>query len=201
MAAFIVGVTGGIGSGKTTVTDLFAARGITIVDADVIAKAVVAPGEPLLAAIAQAFGAGVLTPAGELNRAYLRDLIFSDETAKARLNALMHPVIRRAIEHELNQARSPYVILSAPLLLENQLDRLCQRVLVVDVTAAQQRARTSARDGVSDNQVKAIMSAQIDRTSRLARADDIIDNNGDIDALEPQVERLHAQYLAIATAI
>ncbi|MEX1222803.1 MAG: dephospho-CoA kinase [Idiomarina sp.] len=196
----VVGVTGGIGSGKTTVTDLFAAHGITVVDADVVARAIVMPGQPCLQRLQNAFGDDVLTQDGSLNRAWLRDKIFSDNTAKKQVNDIMHPAIRTELLRQLHSADSPYVILSAPLLVENQLTKLCNRVLVVDVTTATQRQRTLARDGVSAAQVDAILAAQASRAERLAAADDVIDNNGPVNALTEQVAQLHQQYLSIATS-
>lgn len=159
----VVGVTGGIGSGKTTVTDLFAAQGIQVVDADVVARQVVEPGQPCLQRLQETFGAAVLTENGELNRAWLRQKIFSDQAAKAQVNGIMHPAIRTELLKQLHAANSPYVILSAPLLVENNLTKLCDRVLVVDVSTAEQRRRTLTRDGVNEAQVDAILAAQASR--------------------------------------
>lgn len=198
MSPFIVGLTGGIGSGKTTVSREFEARGITVVDADVVARQVVAAGSPLLAKVAETYGKQVLQRDGTLNRAALREIIFNDDTAKQQLNALMHPVIREEMITQLQAAQSPYVILSAPLLLENGLDAFCHRVLVVDVTEATQIQRTIERDQVERSQVEAILKAQVARDERLRRADDVIDNDGTVDNLEHQLESLHRSYLALA---
>lgn len=197
----VIGVTGGIGSGKTTVTNLFQAHGIVVVDADVIAREVVEAGSPLLAHIAEYFAkqynADILDTSGHLIRAKLREIIFSDSAAKQWLNEQMHPAIRDEILRQLKAANSPYVMLSAPLLLENGLDKICHRVLVVDIPEALQLERTQQRDGATESQIEAIMAAQMNREERLAKADDIIDNSTNISALAPQVERLHQHYLTL----
>lgn len=198
MSTFIVGLTGGIGSGKTTVSQQFEALGIQVVDADIVAREVVAVGSPLLAQIAALFGTQILQADGSLNRGALRELIFQDEQKKQQLNQLLHPVIREQMLQQLKRAQSPYVILSAPLLLENGLDQFCQRVLVVDVSEATQLHRTSARDQVSVAQVNAILKAQLSRAERLEKADDVIDNDGSKAQLNAQIETLHSRYLALA---
>lgn len=203
---FVVGVTGGIGSGKTTVTDLFYQQGIDIVDADVIARNLMNLGSPALAAVQQRFGDQALNADGSLNRAWLRERVFSHPDDKQWLNDLTHPLVREEILRQLQNAQSAYVMLSAPLLVENRLTKLCDRVLVVDVTEQTQIERTLARDHASDHvsdqkhaeQVKAIMAAQASREQRLAAADNIIDNNGTPEALRPQVEKLHELYLRLA---
>lgn len=195
---YVVGVTGGIGSGKTTVTNQFLRLGINIVDADECARAIVQPQSPLLKDIRAAFGAEVFHANGELDRTALRALIFSDESAKLTLNGIMHPAIRQELLRQVTLATSPYVMLSAPLLFENNLERFCDRVLVVDVPESVQIERTVARDHVPESQVRAIMAAQIDRKSRLARADDIIDNTQPVSALVEIVASLHQDYLRFA---
>lgn len=195
---FVVGVTGGIGSGKTTVTGLFQEHGITIVDADVIARHIMDTGSPALAAVAQRFGTEVLNDNGSLNRAWLRERIFNHPEHKQWLNALTHPLIREQLLHELKTARSPYVILSAPLLVENRLTSLCDRVLVVDVSEATQVERTLARDDVSKAQVQAIIEAQATRQQRLDAADNVINNDGEQSLLVDQVNKLHEIYLRLA---
>lgn len=195
---FVVGVTGGIGSGKTTVTDLFYQQGIDVVDADVIARGIMNPGSPALAAVTERFGAAALNSDGSLNRAWLRQRIFAHPEDKAWLNSLTHPLVREQILQQLQHAQSPYVMLSAPLLVENRLTQLCDRVLVVDVSEATQIARTTARDNNSSEQVQAIMAAQASREQRLAAADNIIDNNGGLELLPKQVEKLHELYLRLA---
>lgn len=195
---FIVGITGGIGSGKSTVTRLFEKNGITVVDADVIARDIMHVGGEALTAIVQRFGNDALQQNGELNRAWLRERIFSHPDDKAWLNQLTHPLIRRELLAALHRAQSPYVILSAPLLVENGLTALCDRVVVVDVRPELQRERTQRRDGVTMAQVNAIMAAQASSADRLAAAHDIIDNNTTEQNLIPQVERLHELYLHLA---
>ena len=196
MADFIVGLTGGIGSGKSTVATLFADNGIALVDADVVARQVVAPGSPALAAIAEHFGPTVLQADGQLNRAALRLQVFSDEAARQWLNQLLHPLIREQMQQQLAAATSPYVLWVVPLLLENGLNQDCDRVLVVDAPADTQRQRVLARDASAD--ADAIMARQLSRRERLAAADDIIDNSGTPDALAEQVDVLHQRYLSLA---
>lgn len=200
MSKFVVGVTGGIGSGKTTVTDAFQKLGIEIIDADVIAREVVEPGSDALRQIKQYFGTQILLPDGSLDRRALREAVFSNAEHKAWLNQLLHPRIRQSIESRLQAAQSPYAILSAPLLLENKLTYLTHRVLVVDVSEATQLKRTMQRDSTSDAQVQAIMNAQMSRRDRCAEADDIITNDGTLDDVYDQVEALHRTYLTLASS-
>lgn len=195
---YIVGVTGGIGSGKTTVTDRFASHGIEVIDADVIAREVVAPGSDALQHIAAHFGAEVILSDGSLDRAKLRSLVFADKEEKEWLNQLLHPLIRQRIKDALHSATSEYCILVAPLLLENKLNALVDRVLVVDVTEATQIERTMKRDNNSEQQVAAIIEAQISRKERLAAADDCIDNELPLPEVYDQVDALHEQYLKLA---
>ncbi|WP_417663767.1 dephospho-CoA kinase [Pseudidiomarina donghaiensis] len=195
---FVVGVTGGIGSGKTTVTDLFYQQGIDVVDADVIARGIMNPGSTALEAVKQRFGEQALNPDGSLHRAWLRERIFAHPEDKTWLNNLTHPLVREQLLQQLAQAQSPYVILSAPLLIENRLTQLCDRVLVVDVSEATQIKRTAARDNTNAEQVQAIIAAQASREQRLAAADNVIDNNGAVEELPKQVEKLHELYLRLA---
>jgi len=198
MSQFIVGLTGGIGSGKTTVSNLFAERGITVVDADVIARQVVKPGTPLLAAIHEYFGDNVLLEDGNLNRRWLREAIFGNQEDKKWLESVMHPAIRNELLSQLRQASSEYAILSAPLLIENQLTRFCDRVLVVDVSEEAQYQRTINRDQSNAEQVRKIIESQVSRSTRLKAADDVIDNSGNPEQLPDQVQKLHESYLKFA---
>lgn len=195
---FVVGVTGGIGSGKTTVTNLFQNYGITVVDADVIARHIMDPGSKALGAVVERFGTEALLPDGSLNRAWLRTRIFQHDNDKQWLNELTHPLIREQILSQLKAAASAYVMLSAPLLVENRLTALCDRVLVVDVSEATQLERTRQRDQVAAEQIQAIIAAQATRQQRLAAADNVIDNNGEQSLLNKQVEQLHELYLRLA---
>lgn len=194
MSGIIIGLTGGIGCGKSTISDEFARLGITIVDADIIARDVVAPNSPGLAAIVTRFGHDIIAADGSLDRAKLRKIIFAEPTQTQWLNALLHPLIRTEMERQLQASQSHYTILSVPLLLENNLDELCDRVLVVDVNEATQLARVSSRDNSDIATINAIIAAQIDRPSRLDKADDIIDNSGDISQSLTQVRKLHHFY-------
>ena len=198
----IIGLTGGIGSGKTTVSDWFEAQGITVVDADVISRKLTDKGNEVLAMIAQAFGAWVIDAQGAYDRTAMREHIFAHPEARAKLNAIIHPRIQETILDTLSHIRSPYGILSAPLLLENRhqspLYDLCDRVLVVDVPIAVQLHRASLRDGRNLSQIQQVIDAQIDREERLALADDVVDNSGDLKDLYVQLPPLHAQYLRLA---
>ncbi|EPC3541150.1 dephospho-CoA kinase [Aeromonas hydrophila] len=197
---YVVAITGGIGSGKTTVANQFAELGIEVVDADVIAREVVEPGTPALAAIAAHFGSEVITPAGHLDRRRLRERVFTDPQAKGWLNALLHPLIRTEMQRQCAAARSPYCLLVVPLLVENRLTALANRVLVIDVDEATQIERTCRRDGVNREQAQAILAAQASRAQRLAAADDVLDNqNGTPEAIKSRILALHETYLAFAS--
>lgn len=197
---YVVAITGGIGSGKTTIANQFAELGVKVVDADIIAREVVEPGTPALAAIAARFGPELIDRSGQLDRRALRERVFSDPQAKAWLNALLHPLIRSEMQRQCAAARSPYCLLVVPLLVENRLTTLANRVLVIDVDEATQIARTCRRDGVTTAQARAIIAAQASREERLAAADDLIDNqSGDEAALKSRILALHQTYLAFAT--
>ncbi|MGI1970553.1 dephospho-CoA kinase [Shewanella baltica] len=198
MSKFVVGLTGGIGSGKTTVANLFAAEGISLVDADIVAREVVAPGSTGLEAIVTHFGAEILTPEGELDRAKLRQRIFSHPEEREWLNQLLHPMIRQEMLAQVEKATSAYVIMVVPLLFENGLDRLVNRTLVVDISPELQINRTVKRDNVDASQVNNIISSQCSRSEKLARADDIIDNQGEISTLKREVLALHQRYLQLS---
>ncbi|MBW3733193.1 dephospho-CoA kinase [Aeromonas dhakensis] len=197
---YVVAITGGIGSGKTTVANQFAELGIEVVDADIIAREVVEPGTPALAAIAAHFGADVIAPDGRLDRRQLRERVFTNPQAKGWLNALLHPLIRSEMQRQCAAARSPYCLLVVPLLVENRLTALANRVLVIDVDEATQIERTCRRDGVSREQAEAILAAQASRTERLAAADDVLDNqNSTPEAIKSRIFALHETYLAFAS--
>lgn len=195
---YTVALTGGIGSGKSTVAEKFAQSGITVVDADVIARQVVEPGEPALKAISEHFGQQILQPEGTLNRRVLREKIFSSPAEKQWLNNLLHPLIHQRTQFAINHALSPYVLWVVPLLVENQLHREADRILVVDVSPEIQIARTMSRDNVSRQQAEQILAAQTTRDERLAVADDVINNDGSPDRVAADVDRLHRQYLELA---
>ena len=194
----IIGLTGGIGSGKSTVAKEFIDLGIEVIDADKVAREVVEPGKPALTQIELYFGKEVVGINGELDRAKLRNIIFNSEIKKQWLNDLLHPIIRDTLLKQLEQAQSEYVILEAPLLLENQLTKYTDYTLVVDVTEALQIERATQRDSNSVAQIQAIMNAQISRELRLEQADYIIDNSStDLVVLKQQVNLLHLQFLSI----
>ncbi|WP_058912263.1 dephospho-CoA kinase [Entomohabitans teleogrylli] len=196
---YTVALTGGIGSGKTTVANAFSRSGITVVDADVIARQVVEPGQPALDAIVQHFGQQILHEDGTLDRRALRDLIFSSPQEKNWLNQLLHPLIQQQTRHELESASSPYALWVVPLLVENQLQERANRILVVDVSLQTQIQRTMARDNVSREQVLNILAAQATREARLSIADDVINNDGAPESIIPDVARLHQHYLLLAS--
>lgn len=195
---FTVALTGGIGSGKSTVANAFAALGVEIIDADVIAREVVEPGTPALQAIVKRHGESILTAEGTLYRARLREIIFQQPQEKNWLNQLLHPLINARTQQLRTQASSSYVLWVVPLLIENNLQRQADRVLVVDVDEAVQLQRTRQRDGVSLSQAQRILAAQVSREQRLACADDIIDNSGTPEQVLPRVAELHQRYLRLA---
>lgn len=199
---FRVGLTGGIASGKSTVANLFAALGVPVIDTDVIARDVVAPGSPLLGKIRAEFGEAIMAPDGSLDRRALRARVFG-ETAEAtaarrRLEALTHPAILAEMEARSAKAGGPYQILAIPLLVESSSRSRVDRVLVVDADEATQMRRLQARDGSTLAEARALLAAQADRATRRAAADDVISNEGDLKMLAAQVERLHGAYLAAA---
>ena len=198
--AIIIGLSGGIASGKTTVANLFNEHfNIDIVDADIVAREVVAVGSDGLKQITDHFGETILLEDGSLNRSKLRELIFSDPTEKQWLNDLLHPMIRNKIDSDLSKVTSPYGLLVAPLLVENQMQSMADRVLIVDVPTEVQIERTMSRDNVSKEQVTAILKSQASREQRLAVADDVIKNHTKNQELLPQITDLHQKYLAIST--
>jgi len=201
MRGFRVGLTGGIASGKSTVASLFAALGVPIIDTDVIAREVVAPGTPLLARIAERLGPGVLATDGSLNRRSVRDLVFSDPAARAALESLTHPAIRAEMERQADATTAAYSMLAIPLLAEKGSKSVVDRVLVVDCDEELQIRRLQARDGSTLDQARAILSAQATRQARLAVADDVIRNDGNLHALRDQVAALHTHYLELAFTV
>lgn len=197
---FVVGITGGIGSGKSAVTDHLETLGITVVDADKVARVVVEPGTSGLAAIAQHFGHDILLPTGGLDRAALRKIVFDNPSERKILEDITHPRIRDEIARQLSEATSAYVVLSSPLLLESGQSAFADYVVVVDVPEAVQLTRTMSRDDNSEQLVKQIMAAQLDRETRLSRGDTAITNNESLEALHEKVEALHVELLAKADA-
>ncbi|MEE1675476.1 dephospho-CoA kinase [Agarivorans aestuarii] len=193
----IVGLTGGIASGKSQVSQLFEEFGIEIVDADIVARQVVEPNQPALAKISEHFGKTILLADGSLNRSKLREIVFAQRHQKEWLNALLHPLIRQEMLRQLEQAKGAYKILVAPLLLENKLNQLVDRVLVIDTPIDIQLSRTMARDGVDKQQAQQIVDAQMSRKLKLQAADDVIENNSDLNSLKRKVADLHQFYLDI----
>ena len=196
---YTVALTGGIGSGKSTVADEFAHLGVTVIDADIIARQVVEPGTPALLAIAERFGPQMLNDDGCLNRRRLRERIFAHSEDKAWLNALLHPLIQQETRRQMQSSTSPYLLWVVPLLVENRLTDKADRVLVVDVPKETQIERTMRRDGVSREHAEHILAAQATREQRLAAADDVIENMGSADAVASHVARLHDKYLMLAS--
>ncbi|OJF69024.1 dephospho-CoA kinase [Alteromonas sp. V450] len=195
---FVVGLTGGIGSGKSAATCEFERLGIDIVDADVVARDVVDVGTQGLSEIEMYFGKGILLDDGTLNRAALRDRVFSNSDAKEWLNNLLHPLIRARMQHLIELSTSQYCILSVPLLVENKLTTLCDKVVVVDCPTSTQLERAMLRDGSSEKTIKSIMASQASRETRLNAADYVLHNNTTLSALADQVNTLHATLLTLS---
>jgi dephospho-CoA kinase len=197
---FRVGLTGGIASGKSLVAGLFADLGVPVIDTDQVAREVVEPGQPALAAIVERFGPDILQPDGRLDRRRLRELIFTDDVERAALEAILHPVIRARSLEQAQSAGGSYQLLVVPLLVETDFTALVDRVLVVDCPEPLQLERLLARDAENPRQAARMIAAQLPRSERLKVADDIIDNSGDIANTRHQVEKLHRRYLAIAAS-
>ncbi len=195
---FVVGLTGGIGSGKSAASQWFEIQGICVVDADVVAREVVAKDQPALAQIQATFGDWVLQSDAELNRQALRDHIFKVPTARKQLEAITHPAIRLSIIQQLNDATSPYAILVSPLLFETNQHQLTQRNLLIDATIELQIQRASKRDDQSIEQIKKIIQVQMSRDAKLELADDVVLNDGHLDHLYQQLETLHQHYLKLS---
>jgi dephospho-CoA kinase len=197
--AYCVGLTGGIGSGKSTAAEMFAEFGVAVVDTDEISRVLTAAGGAAMPAIRKEFGAEYVAADGSLDRKRMREFVFRDPAAKGRLEALLHPMIRERARKSVAEANNPYVILAVPLLLETgAYSGLVRRVLVVDCSEARQVERATRRSALSAEEVRAIMASQMPREARRARADDVLDNDGDIATLRRQVGDLHARYLALA---
>ena len=195
-----IGLTGGIGAGKSTVAEIFASLGVPVFDADLVAREVVEPGAPALAEVVGAFGPGVLGPDGRLDRARLRTRIFADDTARARLEAILHPRIRARMEALARATDAEYCLLVIPLLVERGQRHLVDRVLVVDAPESLQVERVCARDGVTPEAARAIRRPQAARAERLAVADDVVRNTGATARLRREVEALHPRYRRLAQA-
>ncbi|MGI9281409.1 MAG: dephospho-CoA kinase [Endozoicomonas sp.] len=200
MSKLVIGVTGGIGSGKTAVTDYFSSLGITVVDADQASRMVVEPGRPALVKIAERHGQDILTDEGTLDRRKLRDIIFDSDNERVWLEQLLHPLIRNQIVQQLEESESPYTIMVSPLLVETDQHVLTDRILVVDVPEDIQRERTMSRDGMSKEQTQAIMAKQASRNQRLEKANDVVDNSGSLEQLFQQLDQIHQTYLGLVKA-
>lgn len=195
---FVVGLTGGIGSGKTAASDYLAGKGITIVDADLASRVIVEPGQPALGLIRERFGTGVIAADGSLDRRALREIVFADATERQALEAITHPAIGEEIRRQIAASTSPYTLLVSPLLLETSQHQLTHRILLIDAPETLQLARTTARDKVARKQVEAIIAAQMPRQARIGRADDVLLNDGLLAHLHQKLDALHQQYLALA---
>jgi dephospho-CoA kinase len=194
-----IGLTGGIASGKSTVTQRFVELGIPVIDADVVSRAVVEPRTPGLAQVVERFGPQVLDPNGRLDRRALRALIFNDSASRQALDAILHPLIRAEMEEQVAAAQGPYVVMAIPLLIEGgNAHKRVDRLLVIDADEALQIQRVQARDGSSPEQARAILAAQASREARLNAADDVLANNGTVAELRQAVDRLHEQYLQLS---
>lgn len=193
-----IGLTGGIGSGKSTAAESFSRLGIPVIDTDVIARALVEPGTAGFDAVVSAFGSGILGADGAIDRAALRRLVFADDARRRQLEEILHPLIREEVRRQVNAASTPYCIIAIPLLVETGRMYPLERVLVIDAPEDLRRRRAAARPGWSMEDVDRVMRSQVDRETRLATADDVIVNDADQQTLHRAVERLHAHYLQIA---
>ena len=195
--AFAVGLTGGIGSGKTTISDLFAELGVDVIDTDEISRALTGKAQPAVAQIAEQFGPDVAAADGSLNRDRMREIAFSDPEAREKLQRILQPLIRAEVQRRLAASAKLYALVVVPLLVESRGYDFADRVLVIDCSEEQQIERVMHRSGLSRDQVKAIMATQASRSERLAAADDVINNDGEMADLRSQVEKLHRQYLSL----
>lgn len=194
----VIGLTGGIGSGKSTVAEMFESLGIPIIDMDRIARQIVEPGQPALTQIKQAFGEKIIDLNGQLNRQQLSKIIFDSTEKRHQLEAILHPLIRQETERQLAELKALYCVVVIPLLLESEQRSLVDRILVVDVPESLQITRTTQRDGISAAQVRKILATQVSRDSRLNTADDVIDNSAEMDDIRSRVKELDQQYRALA---
>lgn len=194
----VIALTGGVGSGKSTVAAMFSRLGTPVIDADEIAHALTDPGSPLLNLISEAFGTGVIDADGRMNRAAMRSLVFSDPSARARLESILHPRIRSEMQRRLGELTAPYAVLEIPLLFETGQTDIADQILVVDLPESEQIRRVQTRSRLHPDEIRRIMDSQASRSKRLAGADDVIDNSGDAKALADQVRRLHRHYLELA---
>jgi dephospho-CoA kinase len=193
-----IGLTGGIGSGKTVASDEFARLGAEVIDTDLLSRSLVEPGQPALTEIVALFGASVLDATGRLDRAHLREKVFADPQARRQLEGILHPKIREAMLERASQSTAPYVVFVIPLLFETGQQALVDRVLLIDVAQDVQRARVAARDGLDATQITRILQAQTDRGTRLAAADDVVHNDAGIPDLHATIAELHRKYLDLA---
>ncbi len=198
MSMFVVGLTGGIGSGKTVASDRFEELGVKVVDADIASRVVVEIGKPALSSIEGEFGSDVISDDGSLNRAKLREIIFKDDEAKSWLESLLHPLIGQHILDEIASATSRYVILVSPLLFETTQFQMCNRTLLIDVPKDIQILRTAKRDKVPESQVEKIIASQMDRDQKIGKADDVIVNDGEISDLISKIDKIHQRYIELA---
>lgn len=195
-----VGLTGGIGSGKTTVSDLFATLGVPVIDADVISRDLLKAGTDATQAVVDAFGKAITNGADGIDRAKLRQLVFDNPQARSQLEAIIHPRVREEIHHQASALGEPYCIVVIPLLFESGQQDLVDRVLVVDASVEQQRERASSRDNADVDEIDKIIQSQISREQRLAKADDVLENSGDTESLERKVRELDRRYRLLATS-
>lgn len=194
----VVGLTGSIGSGKSTVAHLFAQHGVPVIDADILSRTLTQAGMPAYARIVEHFGTQIVNADGSLDRGALRDLIFTDPNERRWLEALLHPLILQRMQEDIRQLQAPYCLAVIPLLLETETVNFIQRILVVDITEKTQIERAVLRDKSTQDKIQSIIKTQMARDERLARADDVIDNTGSAEALAKQVDKLHQMYLKLA---